>query len=124
MGPWAIAVAGSLPFDMWTVVLIQSQRPILPATVAAVLVGLAGLGALALLVRYAGSGRPEWTKFYLATGMLGGLFVWDFVVEFAVPGILLVTAVFLGLLVGLRGTLLARDRRAWEAAPAGPCPVA
>ncbi|MGC2359730.1 MAG: hypothetical protein WA691_05430 [Thermoplasmata archaeon] len=42
--------------------------------------------------------------------MMGVLFAWDFVVEFSVPGILVVTAIFGYLLFRLDRTLRARER--------------
>jgi len=107
--PWVIALAGSLPFDVWTVLLILSSHPVISAWGAGALTVLVGLLALGVVLRYAGSEHSEWTKFYLASGMLTVLFVWDVIVEFSVPGILVVTAVFVYLLYRLRRKLLLRD---------------
>jgi hypothetical protein len=122
IGGVALAVTAALPFGFWTVILILSSHPVLPAVVTGGLTVLVGLTAAAIILRGAGSERPEWTKFYLATGMLGILFVWDLIVEFSVPGILLVTLVFVYLLYWLRRALLARDATALPAT--GPIPAA
>lgn len=109
IGPWGIALAASLPFDTWTILLILSSHPVMPAIVAAIVLVVAGMLSVLVILRWAGTDRPEWTKFYLASGMLGVLFLWDGIVEFSVPGILLVTAVFVYLLYRLRRSLLARE---------------
>ncbi|MGD0256988.1 MAG: hypothetical protein ABSB90_03795 [Thermoplasmata archaeon] len=105
-----VAVAAALPFGVWTAVLIFSSHPVIPAVATAALTVLVGLIALTLVLRYAGTARPEWTKFYIATGMLGILFAWDVIVEFSVPGILLVTLAFGYLLFWLRKQLIVRDQ--------------
>ncbi len=107
--PWGIAVAASLPFDCWTVLLILSSHPVMPAWAAGGFTAFVGFIALVIVVRRSGSDRPEWTQFYIATGMIGALAVWDVIVEFSEPFILLVTAFFLYLLIRLRRTLPARD---------------
>ncbi len=107
--PWVIALAGSLPFDGWTVLLILSNHPVMPAWAAGLVTVLVDLLALAIVLRYTGTDQPEWTKFYLAAGMLGVLAVWDVIVEFSVPGILVVTAVFLYLLYRLHRTMRSRE---------------
>lgn len=68
------------------------------------------LFALAIVLRGVGSVRLERSEFSFATGMMGVLFAWDFVVEFSVPGILVVTAIFGYLLFRLDRTLRARER--------------
>jgi len=119
IGAWGLAIVAALPFGFWTVVLILSSHPLVSAYVTGALTVLVGLGALAVILHSAGSEHPEWTKFYLATGMLGILFGWDVIVEFSVPGILLVTACFVYLLYWLR-----RRMRAREAAATPPLPSA
>jgi hypothetical protein len=107
--PWVLALVASLPFDFWTVTLILSNRPVIPAVATGVLALLVGLLAALIIVRWAGSQRPEWTKWYIATGMLAILFAWDAVLEFAIPGILIVTAALAYMLYRLRQDLLRRD---------------
>ncbi len=119
--PWVLAVAGAMPFGAWTVVLILSSRPVLPALAMGGGVILVGLLALAIVLRCAGTNDPAWAKFYLATGMLGILFAWDVIVEFEIPGILVVTAVFVYLLYWLRRRMLA-SIPPWGAAGATPLP--
>jgi hypothetical protein len=113
---WVIAVAGALPFGAWTVLLILSSHPVFPAVAAGGLVVLVGLLAVTLVLRYAGTERTEWAKFYLAVGMLGILFAWDVLVEFQVAGILLVTAGFVYFLFWLRRRMRIRES---TAVPAG-----
>jgi hypothetical protein len=120
--PWVLATVAALPFAFWTVVLILSSRPVLPAYVTGILTVLVGLGAATVILRYGGTLRPEWTKFYLATGMLGILFGWDVIVEFSVPGILLVTAAFGYLLYWLRRRLVTREAAMTPSLPAGIMP--
>jgi hypothetical protein len=121
--PYALAAAASLPFDFWTVNLILSNRPVVPALVTGILTLFVGLLAALLILRLADPREPEWTKFYLAVGMLGVLFVWDVVIEFAVPGILVVSLVFLYLLyrlhkeLNLRGPSLPRTTGRAELTP-------
>jgi len=120
--PWVIALAGSLPFDVWTVLLVLSSHPVLPAWAAGVVIVLVGLLALGVVLRYAGTERTEWTKFYIASGMIGVLAVWDVIVEFSVPGILVVTAVFLYLLFRLHRTMRAREVQPPVGAAGAPAP--
>jgi hypothetical protein len=109
LGPWGIALAGTLFFAGWTVVLVfAASGGRVPAVLAGLFLTLVGLVAIALVVTRVGSDRLPWSEFYFATGMLGALFVWDIVVEFTVPGILLVSAAFAYLLYRLRRRLLAR----------------
>jgi hypothetical protein len=124
IGGGPLAVVAALPFAVWTLVLILSSHPVLPAAGTAVLVVLVDLGAATVILRSAGTERPEWTKFYLATGMLGILFAWDVIVEFSVPGILLVTLAFVYLLYWLRRRLIARDGTAARGLPPGLLPSA
>jgi hypothetical protein len=107
--PAGIAVAAALPFLAWTGILIFSDHPVVPAVGAGLLLAAVGLLALLVILRFGGDEQPTWTKFYIATGMLGILFVWDGIVEFEIPGILLVTAIFVYLLYRLRRNLLRQE---------------
>jgi len=112
LGPWALVLAGSASFLAWIVVLVMASGHPVPAWVAALFLFVVNGAVLFLLLRRVGTERLEWSKFYFATGMLGILFVWDVVIaEFMVPGIVLVTAVFVYLLFRLRATLRARETR-------------
>jgi hypothetical protein len=102
VSPWVLSVAAALPFAAWTGVLVLSSHPVLPAFATAAFVVLIGLLAVTIIVRTAGTERPDWAKFWIATGMLAILFAWDVIVEFQVPGILLVTLAFVYLLYWLR----------------------
>jgi hypothetical protein len=116
-GHSGIAFAGTLYFDGWIVALVLAggtQR--VPAWGAAILLVAFALGALYVVLRRVGTEGLERSKFYFATGMLAILFAWDIVAEFSIPGILLVSAVFVYLLYRLHRTLLARESRA---VPAG-----
>jgi hypothetical protein len=117
--PWAIATAAALPFVAWTVIEILAGHPVLPAAVAALILVLVDGACLLAVLRFAGSERPEWTAFWIATGMLGVLFVWDVGVEFVVPGILLVSVVFGYLLYRIRNRLREQDRAAGGGVPTG-----
>jgi hypothetical protein len=108
--PAVIAAAAALPFALWTVILILSTRPIVPAVGAGAILTLGALLAATVLLRFGGNHQPEWTKFYIASGMLGVLFVWDVIIEFQVLGILFVTGAFVYLLYWLRRRLLRADR--------------
>ena len=108
VGPWGIALAGTLGFDAWILVLLLSTSR-LPAIITAAIFVLIDLGALALVLRRLGADDLEGSKFWFATGMLGILFVWDVAVaEFSVPGIVLVSAVFAYVQYRLGTTLRAR----------------
>ena len=76
----------------------------------------ADIGALGIVLRRVGTEGLDRSKFYFATGMLAVLFVWDIPVEFVVPGILGVAAIFIYLLYRL-GRML--DRRESIAPPPG-----
>jgi len=107
IGPWGLALAGTLEFDAWAGVLILSSTAV-PALGAVAVVVAANLGALLLILRRVGTEGLDRSKFYFATGMLAVLFVWDIVVEFTVPGILAVSALFVYLLFRLHRTLTKR----------------
>jgi hypothetical protein len=113
--PWVISTAAAVPFGAWTLVLVFSTHPVIPAIATAALTVFAGLAALGVVLRFSGTEGPEWTKFYIATGMLGILFAWDVIIEFQVPGILLVSAVFVYLLYWIRKRTLRAE--------AGPPPL-
>ena len=93
-GRTGLFFAGTLGFDAWVVLLILSGIGRWPAIVAAgLLVGIE-LAAVAFVVLRVGSERLERSEFYFATGMLVALFVFDIPVEFSVPGVLGVAALF------------------------------
>jgi hypothetical protein len=107
IGRWGLALAGTLEFDAWAGVLVLSNTAV-PAFVTAVVVLAANAGALSIILRRVGAVDLDRSKFYFATGMLGVLFVWDIFVEFAVPGILAVSVLFIYLLYRLHRTLVRR----------------
>jgi hypothetical protein len=111
IGPWGLALAGTLFFDAWTLVLIVAGlHARIPAVVAGlVLVALSTI-AIALVLGRAGTEGLDRSKFYFATGMLGVLFVWDIVVEFTVPGILFVSGFFAIFLYVLHRRIVRRER--------------
>jgi hypothetical protein len=117
IGPWGLALAGTLFFDAWILVLIFSGvSSRVPAVVAGAVVVVLSAVAIGLVVRRVGTEGLERSEFYFATGMMGVLFVWDIAVEFTVPGILIVSAFFAFLLYRLHRQLLRRER---AAVPAG-----
>ena len=111
IGPWGLALAGTLFFDGWALVLVLSGSGRVPAEVAGAVLVLITLASLALILRRVGADDLDRSKFYFATGMLGVLFVWDVLVEFSVPGILLVSALFAYLQYRLYRTRLDPARR-------------
>jgi len=109
IGSWGLALDGALFFLGWTSVLIlSSSGDRVPAVVAGVVVAGVSLGAILVIVRRVGTTDLDRSKFYFASGMLGVLFAWDVIVEFTVPGILLVSALFVYLLYRLHRTIEAR----------------
>ncbi len=96
-----LVLIGALGFLAWVGVLFLAQVRSVPAWGAAgELVGI-DLLVLVLLLTRAGTSSLDRTQFRFAVGMLGVLFVWDVVVEFSVPGILGVSAIFAFLLYRL-----------------------
>jgi hypothetical protein len=117
VGPWGLALDGALFFAGWTLVLVfAGLGGRIPAWGAGLGIVAISLGALLLVLRCVGVDDLDRSKFYFAAGMMGILFAWDFVVEFSIPGILLVSAAFAYLLYRLYRTLVARER---TAVPAG-----
>jgi hypothetical protein len=107
---YALAVDGALFFTAWTAVLVCSGTGgRVPAVLAAALLVAVSLFALFVVLRRVGVQDLDRSKFYFACGMLGILFLWDVLVEFTVPGILLVAALFAYLLYRLHRTLRARE---------------
>ncbi len=118
--PLGLAVGGAIFFAGWVLVLvIAGAGARVPAPVTGVLFVATSLGALAVALRGAGRERLEWAEFYFATGMLGILFLWDVLIEFSVPGILGVSAVFIYFLYRLYRRMGAR---APPPVPAGALP--
>lgn len=109
LGRWGIATAGTLGFLSWAMVLVLASTGRAPAAaVTAVLFVAVNLIAVLLVTRRIGTVDLEWSKFYFATGMLAVLFVWDVPVEFSIPGVLGVAAVFAYLQYRLRNAMNAR----------------
>lgn len=116
VGRLGLVLAGTLEFDGWFLVLLFSSSARVPAVVVAVVLVLVDVAALTVVLRGVGTEDLERSKLYFATGMLGVLFVWDVLLEFSVPGILLVAALFAYLLLRLSRTL---DRREPSQIPRG-----
>ena len=117
-GRWGIGFVGTWEWLAWVAVLICSGTRAVPAWIAAGIVLVVDAASLGWVVRRAGTDDPERTQFAFATGMLVPLFVWDAFVEFTVPGILAVAALFGYLLYRLGRTLDRRARRS-AAVPSG-----
>jgi hypothetical protein len=116
-GPWGLALAGSLYFDGWALVLaFAGTGGRVPAVAAAATLVTFALLAVAVVVRRVGSDGLERSEFSFAAGMLGVLFLWDVVVELSVPGVLGVAAVFAYLLYRLHRAIARREA---AAAPRG-----
>lgn len=122
IGPWGLAGDGAVLFSAWTLVLVLAGTGgRVPAWGAGLSFALLSLASLFVVVRRVGSGGLDRSKFYFATGMLGVLFAWDVLVEFTVPGILLISALFAFLLYRLHRTLLLRERTLLPGGlPSGP----
>ena len=121
IGAAGLAVDGALFFSAWALVLVLAGTGgRIPAVVTAAVFVLIALGSLAVVLRRVGRVDLERSKFYFATGMMGILFVWDVLVEFSVPGILLVSAFFAYLLYRLHRTLVARQPAGVPSGVTGP----
>jgi len=95
LGRLGIVLAGTLFWAAWLLMLVFAGARAPPAAVAAVVFVAINLGTLMLILTRIGSQDLERSKFYFATGMLLALVPWDVAVEFAIPGILIVTAIVL-----------------------------
>jgi len=115
VGPWTLGLAGALEWFAWITVLILSGGRRGTALGLAAIVVAANTGALALVLRRVGTASLERSEFLFAAGMMIPLFVWDLVVEFSVPGVLGVAAIFAYLLYRLGRTI---DQRLARPAPA------
>ena len=121
IGPWGLALDGAVFFSAWVLMIILAGAGgRVPAWGAGIVLVLLSLGSLFVVLRRVGSDHLDRSKFYFATGMLGILFAWDVIVEFSVPGILLVSGLFAYLLYRLHRTLLARQRFAVPARVSAP----
>lgn len=110
IGPWGLAFSGTLFFDGWVIVIaIAGARAPVPAWLAAGLLVLLSISAVLIVVRRVGTENLDRSEFFFAVGMMAVLFAWDVPVEFSVPGILLVAAVFAYFLYRLYGRLERRD---------------
>ncbi len=119
IGALGLGLAGTLEFDAWLLVLVFAGVRDVPALLAGAIVVAANLGALALILRRVGTMDLEKSKFRFAVGMFAILFVWDIPIEFSVPGILAVSAVFAVLLYRLGRRIDRRGLGLGRAAPAG-----
>jgi len=120
IGPWGLGTAGALEWLAWITVLILSGSSRVTALFAAGIVVAANGGALAIVLRRVGRASLERSEFLFASGMMIPLFVWDVVVEFSVPGILGVAAIFAYLLYRLGRTIDRRLATGPGAVPAAP----
>lgn len=110
LSPWGLALDGAVFFSAWTLVLVlAASGGRVSAWATAIVLIVVSLGSLWVVLRRVGTERLDWSKFHFASGMLGILFAWDVIVEFMIPGILLVTAVFGYLLYRLYRALLRRE---------------
>jgi len=109
LGRLGLGLAGTLFWLAWLILLFFAALHSPPAIVAAAFFVLVNLGTLALLLRTVGTVDLERSKYYFATGMLLALLPWDIIIEFAVPGILVVLAVVLYFQYRLGQRLAARS---------------
>lgn len=117
-GRLGLFLAGTLGFDAWVLVLIATGIHRLPAVVPAGAFVAIDLGALAFVLRRVGGDGLEVSEFFFATGMLAVLWVWDVLLEFSIPGILVVAAVFALLQYRLGRRVL--SRAVLPGGPGGP----
>ncbi|HLM70779.1 MAG TPA: hypothetical protein VK423_05320 [Thermoplasmata archaeon] len=108
IGPNAVVALGAVEFSAYTVVLFFSSSWLIPAVGATVFYVLANAAVLFVILRSIGREDLERSEFFFAVGMFAPLVAWDVILEFFVPGILLVTAFFIYLLYRLNRTLKAR----------------
>ncbi len=121
VGGLGLAIGGAIFFAGWALVLVlASAGGRVPALLTGALFVATSLGSLAVALRGAGADDLERSEFYFACGMMGVLFLWDVLIEFTVPGILGVSAVFAYFLYRLHRRLLARSR---PRVPAGASPT-
>ncbi len=119
IGSWGLAFTGTVFLTVWVFVEAVANAPgRFPALAAGAVLVAASAGAIAIVVRRVGSQGLDRSKFSFAAGMLGALFVWDIVVELAVPGVLGVAAIFALLLYALHRRL--RRRESADAPPGAP----
>jgi len=121
IGAVPLAIDGSVFFVAWTVVLgLAGSKGPVPAVGAALVLVVASLVAIWVVLRRVGRVDLERSEFYFACGMLGVLFLWDGLLVFSQPGIVLVDAIFLYLLYRLHRTLLARATSPVPSGALGP----
>ncbi len=118
-GRTGLFLAGTVGFDAWVVMILLSAGGRVPAVVAALLLVGLNLVVLGYVLRRVGAERLEKSEFYFATGMLAALFAWDVPVDFSVPGILGVAALFAYLQYRLGERIDARAIPLSERAPVG-----
>jgi len=94
IGNFALVAVGTLGFDAWLLVLILGSTGRVPAVVAAAALVAIDLGTLSIVLRSVGADDLFRSQHRFASGMLGILFFFDVLVEFSVPGILAVAALF------------------------------
>jgi hypothetical protein len=125
IGRLGLAVVGSFGFDAWLGALLLSKIPGFPAWAAASVLVAVDLAALAVILTQVGRDDLERSALSFAIGMFAILFLFDVLVEFSVPGILVVSAVFAYLLYRLDRKVTARTAtRADTPPPGGPPPGA
>ena len=118
LGTRTLAFLGAVEFLVYFTVLLAAASRAIPAVAMAGLVVAANAAVLLLLLRFVGTEGLERSEFLFAVGMLSVLFLWDVLIEFIlVPGILVVTAVFVYLLYRLDRTL--KSRESFTGVPAG-----
>ncbi len=110
IGSWGLAFTGTVFLAAWVFVEAVANAPgRFPALAAGAVLVAVSVGAIAVVVRRVGTRGLDRSKFSFAAGMLGALFVWDVLVEFAVPGVLGVAAIFAALLYVLHRRLRRRE---------------
>ena len=111
IGRMSLVLLGTVEFAVYFLLLVLAPTRAVPAVVAGLVFVAANAGVLLVLLARVGTEDIERSEFLFAEGMLIALFVWDVLLEFIlVPGILVVTAIFIYLLYRLDRTLKRRSR--------------
>ena len=119
-GAFGLGLAGTLGFDAWVLVLAFAGLRVVPAVAAGAVLIAVDLCTLRLVLRRVGRTDLERSEFRFAVGMFAALFAWDVPTEFAVPGILGVSALFAYLLYRLHRTLARRGQGLGRSVPIPP----
>jgi len=109
LGPWGVGVAGALGWSGWLTVLLLAGTRAFSAWVAAGTLLAFDAVALAVVLTAVGTDHLERDEVRFAAGMLIPLFLWDVLLEAAIPGLVVVGAIAAYLLYRLAREVDRRD---------------